>query len=38
MENVSLLCILTLQGEEKVSLYADECEKKYSNIQQVKAL
>ena len=38
MKNVSLLCILTLQGEEKVCLYADECEKKYPNIQHVKAL
>ena len=28
MENVSLLCILTLQGEEKESLSADELEKK----------
>ena len=32
MKNVSLLCILTLQGEEEVCLYDDECEKKYSNI------
>ena len=38
MKNVSLLCILTLQGKEKVCLYADECEKKYLNIQHVKAL
>ena len=37
MENMSLLCILTLQDEEKVCLYADECEKKYSNIRHVKA-
>ena len=32
MKNVSLLCALTLQGEEKESLYADEWEKKDSNI------
>ena len=38
MKNVSLLCILTLQGEEKACLYADECLKKYSNIQDFKAL
>ena len=28
MKNVSLLCIMTLQGEEKGSLYADEWEKR----------
>ena len=38
MKNVSLLCILTVQGEEKVCLYDDECEIKYLNIKHVKAL